>query len=226
MADTRAQQAGGQLSEMGNMETGVVMAEDLRRGNVKTGVLARAGAVLAIVVAGGVGVKGLQGCAYTVPPPEVVEQSYTGPNVEIEHAGSFHVLKFTAPTAGWSMRVDRVVEGYGFQGVYATVSKPNPAFSYAQQVVDQWVATSVRMSEPVKVFVRTVDFKGESVTGEAYSYVRESVGVIKPVEERRRAVEPAKEPVKEPAKEPATEPALVPEKESAPGSGKPPSSEK
>lgn len=159
-----------------------------------TGVLARAVIAMVTGLVGVVGVVGggfgMQGCAYTVPPPEVVEVPYAGPNVEIEQAGSFHVLKFTAPTAGWNMRVDRVVEGYGFQGVYATVARPNPAFSYAQQMVDQWVATSVRMSEPVKVFVRTVDFKGESATGEAYSYVRESAGVIRPAEERRRAPEP------------------------------------
>lgn len=178
------------------------------------------------VVVGVVGVMGvvgaMTGCAYTVPPPEVVEQVYAGPNVEIEQAGSFHVLKFTAPTAGWSMRVDRVVEGYGFQGVYATVTKPNPAFSYAQQLVDQWVATSVRMSEPVKVYVRVMDFKGESVTGEAYSYVRESAGVIKPAEERRRVAEPAKETAKEPGKEPGKEPA----KEPAPAPGSQPPADK
>jgi len=108
------------------------------------------------------------GCAGTTPPPEVVEEAYAGPPISIEGQSGSHVVIAESPSPGWSFKLDRLFEGYRHQGAYVSLTRPNPAFSYPQVVVQQRLATAVLKGEPIKVYVRIVDFQGESSTGDGY----------------------------------------------------------
>jgi len=119
-------------------------------------------------------VGNLTGCARTSPPPEVSELTYSGPPISLELVADSHIVVVHTPTGGWKAHVDRVTEGYKFQGVYVSLTMPNPAFSYAPTPVEQRLASNVLAIEPVKVFARVVDFKGESITDRAYSFAAQS----------------------------------------------------
>jgi hypothetical protein len=112
----------------------------------------------------------LWGCTQSVPPPEVLEKVYSGPAISVEPSAGNHVVVANMPSPGWSVKLDRVLEGYRFQGAYVTLQEPNPAFSYAQVMVTQRVATNIREGETLKVFVRFHDFNGEPLGDDGYTF--------------------------------------------------------
>lgn len=126
------------------------------------GALAK-GAVLGIAV-----MSALGGCAGSVPPPEVSESLYQGPLITVEQSMGNHVVVANMPSPGWNVKLDRVLEGYRFQGAYITLQEPNPAFSYAQMMVTQRIATNIRQAQAMKVFVRFADFNGVLLDDESY----------------------------------------------------------
>lgn len=114
------------------------------------------------------------GCASGSPPPVMAEGPYQGPAVTLESAAGLWVVVVRSPSPGWHARVDRLWEEYGAQGVYVSLTEPNPAFSYAQVEVEQRLATLVRAADPVKLYVRQQMFTGEPAGVEGYAFAAQA----------------------------------------------------
>lgn len=91
--------------------------------------------------------------------PKISETTpYGGPPMEVDSSRRVHQLVMQAPSAGWTLTLDRTIEHEGVQRVFATIRRPDPRFVYAMQVVTQHIATSIPSDQPLEVFVRTMDF--------------------------------------------------------------------
>lgn len=76
------------------------------------------------------------------------------------------------PHAGFRIRIDRVLDGWGHQSAYVTIREPDPAFTFTPAPVVQRIQTNVHTTTPLLVFARVEDFTGISPIGAAYSPVR------------------------------------------------------
>ncbi len=135
------------------------------------GVAAIVAAVMAMA-----GLGAVSGCASGSPPPNITQEKYAGPEFSVEQSGGGHVLVMHAPGAGWRLHLDRLYEGFHYQGVYVSVTPPNPAFSYPLTPVEQRLATNVRDAESLKAYARLLRFTGEFEVGDPYSPVAEAAG--------------------------------------------------
>lgn len=117
---------------------------------------------------------GAGGCAGGSPPPVMSELPYKGPAATLESSGGLWVVVVRSPSPGWKAQVDRLWEEYGAQGVYVSLTEPNPAFSYATVEVEQRLATSVRATDPVKLYVQELKFTGEPAGAEGYSFAADA----------------------------------------------------
>lgn len=116
----------------------------------------------------------LVGCAGTTSPPDIMDVAYQGPALTLEQRGGLHVVVAQTPSPGWTFKLDRLFDGYRHQGAYVSLTQPNPAFSYAQVMVEQRLATSVLASQPIRVYARVADFMGEAPTGDGYALAASS----------------------------------------------------
>jgi hypothetical protein len=109
----------------------------------------------AIVTAAGLG---LGACGST--PPIVIDPApYAGPSMSFEAGARDHVAVFTMPTGGWGLRFDRVRDGFEAQQVFVTLAPPSSGSGGAATpaVVEQRVATRVRLGRGVEVFARIAE---------------------------------------------------------------------
>lgn len=133
------------------------------------------------------------GCSGRVPPPDITKDPYTGPPLSLEDWDGRQLIVARPPSAGHSVQLDRVLDGWGHQAAYLTIRTPNPAFSYAMTPVLQRVETNVHTSTPLEVYARVEDFTGKSATGDAYSAVE-----IAPVVPIPQPVRPSVAPTSRP----------------------------
>ncbi len=96
-------------------------------------------------------------CASREPLPEAIDARYEGPKLTLDSTGSQHTLKMDAPTAGWQVVVDRVVERHRVQDVFLSIRRPDPRFHFNQLPVTQLVSIPVPSSEAVRICARTLD---------------------------------------------------------------------
>ena len=100
----------------------------------------------------------LSGCSLFRAPDRVREgATFQGPPLALEAAGDRHVIRMTAPTPGYQLTFDRSERTPGPTRVFATIRRPDPAFVYPTVVVDQRVASDVRIDQPVVIFARIID---------------------------------------------------------------------
>jgi hypothetical protein len=106
------------------------------------------------------------------PRPNVSEQAYAGPAVEIDSTtGPRHLIVITAPSPGWKVSFDQVGPTEG--DVFVTVSRPDPNLLYPAVMVEQKLDSTVPSDKPVRVFVRVVNF-GAGAASEAYRLAKAS----------------------------------------------------
>ncbi len=96
----------------------------------------------------------LGGCASPVRPPERTSDAYQGPAISIDSSGSEHVIVVQAPTAGWDIRLDRLLDGPGYTEVFVTLRMPNPLFVNAQVMVTHRLASNVATTVNCRVLAR------------------------------------------------------------------------
>lgn len=120
------------------------------------------------------------GCSGRSPPPSISSDAYTGPDLRLNNSDGRQLVVAHPPSPGYMVRVDRVMDGYGYRSAFLTIRTPNPAFTYPPTPVVQRVTTNVHSTTPLKVFARVEDFKGESPTGEAYSEVNVAMEIVSP----------------------------------------------
>lgn len=105
--------------------------------------------------------------------PALTEGAYAGPPIEIDRGGETYLLRFHAPTPGWTVTLDRVKPSLGQATLLVTAKRPDPSYMYPQVVVEQEILTTVETTVPVDVYARVLEFASDG-KGRGYSFVGES----------------------------------------------------
>lgn len=85
-------------------------------------------------------------------------QAYSGPQIAVDSSGPQHIVVLSAPSAGWQVALDRVKPSLEATEVFVTLTRPNPAYMHAQQIVEQRLASTVQKRDSIRVLARIVDF--------------------------------------------------------------------
>lgn len=109
------------------------------------------------------------GCAGLSAAPTVATAPYGGPPVTVVARRGTYVALVQAPSAGWKVRLDAVLEENNHRRAFVTLQQPNPAFVYTQALVEQQVATAVPDSQNLRVYVRVVPFDATHATKDPYA---------------------------------------------------------
>ena len=94
--------------------------------------------------------------------------AFGGPPLQIAEADEWQVVRAQAPSPGWKIDFEHSRPGPAGLEVFITMRRPDPRFVYPQVVVEQVVATDVRIDEPITVFARIVEHDHSGVTGTYY----------------------------------------------------------
>lgn len=103
--------------------------------------------IFCMLVAGAVA-----GCGSTTPT--VSDTPYRGPTVSLGADGGIHEVRLEAPTGGWSLIVDQVVQRRGGYDIYATVRRPDGRYLHSQALVTHRATTTLAVQTPVQLCVR------------------------------------------------------------------------
>jgi len=110
-----------------------------------------------------VGVGAAAGCFASGPVRiEPRGTAYEGPAVALVDRDGQHQVVVSAPSPGWTVTMDRQTIQRGATRVFLTLRRPNPEMLYAQQVVEQRLATGVDEAQGIEVLVRVLDFDRDS----------------------------------------------------------------
>lgn len=83
--------------------------------------------------------------------------SFKGPPVRIAPGNRTYIATFTAPTGGWSVKLDHVRRRFGHDQVFITLTRPPADASVIQMLVDHAVETRVSNETGIEVFARVVE---------------------------------------------------------------------
>lgn len=107
---------------------------------------------------------GVSGCGSSGPKIDQIG-SYEGPPVRFEVGLRSHVAVFTAPTAGWSARLDQVRRRFARAESFVTLVRPPDDAMVAQVQVDLHVETRISLEENIEVYARIVEYHGAESGG-------------------------------------------------------------
>lgn len=102
------------------------------------------------------------GCAGGPRRLDIGPGSFTTLPVELRAGARTHMAVFTAPSAGWGVRLDLVRERFEAQEVFVTVTLPGPSQASAQVLVEHAVDTTVLLTSAVVVYARTQRAEGST----------------------------------------------------------------
>ena len=124
-------------------------------------------ALLVCVVLGGAsaGCAGPTAPILTQPGPE-----YEGPELIAETADGQWVIVTIAPSGGWTLHLDRVLDRPITKQVFVTLERPDPGVAYAQALVPVRRRTMISSLHPLRVHARVAPFAGAGVDEEALPY--------------------------------------------------------
>ena len=94
--------------------------------------------------------------------PAAVRQCARMSAITRSTAAGKHTLILTAPSGGWSFRVDRAERKLDSTRLFATARRPNPAYMQTQALVTHEVTTEVAADQPITVFARVLGHDEES----------------------------------------------------------------
>lgn len=106
----------------------------------------------------------LVGCGPSRFVPSKSETAWTGPEVWIESTPQWTVVA-KAPTGGWTVTLDQLMEQRGRTEVFVTLKRPNPTFLVTAAEVEQRVITPLKTNVPIWVYARIQNFRGEPEDG-------------------------------------------------------------
>lgn len=110
-------------------------------------------------------IAALAGCASG--PTIDSSGAYAGPDVRIERGSETYISMFTAPTGGWSVRLDHVRRRFELQQAFITLTRPPRDAPVTQALIEHHVESTVRLDETIHVYVRVINF-GATDSGRAY----------------------------------------------------------
>lgn len=90
--------------------------------------------------------------------PRIIRESFQGPNLTIESAGSTHKVILAAPSSGWNLTLNAVRPGFERADVFITITRPDPAYMHAQSIVMQHLDTGVANSTEIHLFARELEY--------------------------------------------------------------------
>ncbi len=99
----------------------------------------------------------LIGCSSSGTAPTIADTAaYDGPPITLTESSGSHVVSVEAPSPGWQVSRDRILEAKGHSRVFVSLTEPDPRFSYAQMIVTQNILTNIPSDRPVKVYARVL----------------------------------------------------------------------
>lgn len=96
----------------------------------------------------------LAGCSSPVQPPERASDAFAGPGVSVDSSADEHLIIVAAPTAGWDVRLDRLLDGPGYTEAFITLREPNPLFVNAQVIAEHRIVSGVPSTTNCRVLAR------------------------------------------------------------------------
>jgi|GEM_PF-2975797 len=96
----------------------------------------------------------IAGCTSAVEPPDRTSDAFVGPSVSVDSSGPLHVIIVQAPTAGWDVRLDRLLDGPGYTEAFITLREPNPLFVNAQVIAEHRLTSNIASTVECRVFAR------------------------------------------------------------------------
>lgn len=115
----------------------------------------------------------LPGCGSS--GPEIATGMYAGPPIEVVARDGVYHLKVESPSPGWDVTFDRSVQRADERRLFVSLRRPNPAFVYAQVIVEQLVRTDVAAPEDVSAYARVLAYEQDQ-EGVPYKPVQGNTG--------------------------------------------------
>ncbi len=93
-------------------------------------------------------------CSDAIRPPQKAAEHYSGPPLSIESTPPQYRVILTAPTGGWSFRLDQTRRAFDHTDVFVTLTRPDPAYMQTQAQVRQEAGTEIDPSQPITLYAR------------------------------------------------------------------------
>jgi hypothetical protein len=123
--------------------------------------------------------------------PSKSDAAWNGPEIWLESTPQWTVVA-KAPTGGWTVTLDQLMEQRGRTEVFVTLKRPNPTFLVTAAEVEQRVITPHKNNIPVWVYARIQNFKGEPKDG-SFSLAAKSQDAKAPPAPPEKPTQPADE---------------------------------
>ena len=110
----------------------------------------------------------MQGCALFGGGSTRIDEStpYQGPTITDSAQSGTHIVTLSAPTAGWSAKLDRTEKRFEVTRVFITLTQPPAGSLVAQVVTPLMVETNVASEGAIRVYVRRVAFGEDERTSQ------------------------------------------------------------
>jgi hypothetical protein len=102
--------------------------------------------------------------------PQVSEGTHVGPPLTLESSGPNHLVVMEAPSAGYSLTIDRVLERAGGSDIFATIRTPDPKYVHAQMIVTLQAAVPLASTTNARLCARVLA-PGEEGDSDGYRVV-------------------------------------------------------
>jgi hypothetical protein len=111
------------------------------------------------------------GCSTRNSVPQTTSGAYVGPPLSLVQEEGATLILFAAPSPGWAVALDQVVEAFKRRDAFVTIRLPDPAYAYAQVVVEQRVVTTIPQDLTARLFVRFLKHDAPAGYDEPYRLV-------------------------------------------------------
>ncbi|MEM1330918.1 MAG: hypothetical protein AAGG07_10180 [Planctomycetota bacterium] len=135
-----------------------------KRPGFRAPALLASGAIVSCCLSG-VGCGGPTATVVTDPGP-----AYEGPAIDAEGVDGDWVLLMIAPTPGWNLTIDRVLDRPIIKQVFVTLERPDPTKVHAQVVVPVRNRTAIPSAHPLRVHARVAAFGDSGLDESALPY--------------------------------------------------------
>jgi len=104
------------------------------------------------------GAMALSGCSGGPDGPGYTDatRAYDGPELKLGWSGDDHAVRLIAPTGGWTLRGDRIIDRRGAAAAYLTITRP--AGDVQTQAIERHdIVLGVDRRDPLAIYARIVD---------------------------------------------------------------------
>ncbi|MBK9189091.1 MAG: hypothetical protein IPM33_09060 [Phycisphaerales bacterium] len=114
------------------------------------GSFARAGLVVAALAAAFLVI----GCSASPAAPEIRSGAFVGPDLALVEHEDRHAVVLRADRPGWTVRLDRVEEQFGYDRIFVSLRRPHPMAPMANPQAEQRALTNAPATRIVEVYAR------------------------------------------------------------------------